>query len=359
MGQVSQPSEPELTKVEKQIDQVLDRLYQTDRQGGLNKNRTVSARWMGEIRSLFPTSVVRIMQRDALDRFGIKKLLSQPAFLDQVEPDVGLIASILSVKESLSPNALDVARQLVERLARQIEQRLKFKLISRISGFRDQHSIVKNPHHQEVDWHLTIKRNLKFYQPELKTIIPDMILGRPRRKNQSRRLIILVDQSASMAESLIYAGILGSIMSTINSLKTHLVVFDTEVVDLSNYLHDPVELLMQSQLGGGTHIEKALAYAESLTESESTKTFIVLISDLFEGAPVSLLFDRVQRMTDHSITLISLLALDDQGTPAYDKEVAKKLTGLGVICFACTPEHFPELMSSALNGEDLSRFHSS
>ncbi|NND31421.1 MAG: VWA domain-containing protein [Saprospiraceae bacterium] len=358
LGHVDRIDEHSLSKTELQVDQVLDRLYQTNREGGLSKTRSVTARWMGEIKSLFPASVVRVLQRDALDRFGIKKLLSQPAFLDQIEPDVGLVATILSVKESLPPQALSVARQLVYRLARQVEQRLKFKLISRISGVRDQQSKIKNPHHQEIDWHLTIKRNLRFYQPELKTIIPDVILGRPRKTNQSKRLIILVDQSASMVESLIYAGILGSIMATIKSLKTHLVVFDTEVVDLSEYLHDPVELLMQSQLGGGTHIAKALGYAENIIRGESIDSFVVLISDLFEGAPLELLYDHVQSLINRSVVMISLLALDDQGTPAYDKEVAKKLSAMGVTCFACTPDQFPLLMASALNGEDLRHFAS-
>lgn len=358
LGQVDEPLEELFSKTEKQMDQSLDRLYKTDRRGGLAKSSPVSAKWMGEIKSIFPTSVVRILQRDALERFGIKKLLSQPAFLDEVEPDVGLIATILSVKESLSAAALQSARYLVAKLAHQIEQKLKFKVISRISGVRDQKAKVTNPHHQEIDWHLTIKKNLQFYQPELKTIIPATILGRPRKKNQSKRLIILVDQSASMAESLIYAGILGSIMATIKSLKTHLVVFDTEVVDLSKYLDDPVELLMQSQLGGGTHIEKALAYAAILIGTDTIDSFVVLISDLYEGGPASLLLDRIQSLINQSVSFISLLALDDQGAPAYDKEMAKEIVSMGATCFACTPDRFPELMAATLNGEDLSHFSS-
>ena len=161
-----------------------------------------------------------------------------------------------------------------------------------------------------------------------------------------------------MAESLIYAGILGSIMATIKSLKTHLVVFDTEVVDLSKYLDDPVELLMQSQLGGGTHIEKALAYAATLIGTDTIDSFIVLISDLYEGGPASLLLDRIQTLINQSVSFISLLALDDQGAPAYDKEMAKEIVSMGATCFACTPDRFPELMAAALNGEDLSHFTS-
>jgi len=356
LGQVDDALDQQLSQKEQRIDKALDRLYKSDRRGALSKPRTVSAKWMGEIKSLFPVSVVRVLQKDALERVGIKKLLSQPAFLGEVEPDVGLVATILSVKDALSPTALQAARHLVSRLARQIESKLKFKLTSRINGMRDPKSKVKNPNHKEIDWHLTIKQNLKNFQPSLGTIIPEVLLGRPRKKNVSKRIIILVDQSASMTESFIYAGILGSIMASINSIKTHLVVFDTDVVDLTEYLDDPVELLMRGQLGGGTNIDKAMTYASNLISLDTTETFVVLISDLFEGGSITSLLDTVQDMLNHSVNLISLLALDDQGTPVFDKEVAKCLANLGIPCFASTPNDFPDLMAAALNYEDLSKF---
>ena len=171
-----------------------------------------------------------------------------------------------------------------------------------------------------------------------------------------KKLIILVDQSASMAESYVYAGILGSIMATIDSLQTHLIVFDTEVVDLTKYLSDPVELLFKGQLGGGTNIYKALRYALNLVFSEDKETYVVLISDLFEGGPLSLFLDAARELISHQVQLISLLALDDLGVPAYDKVVAKSLAEMGIHCFGCTPDLFPEVMAAALNGDDLGRF---
>jgi hypothetical protein len=311
---------------------------------------------MAEIKSLFPTPVVRVMQKDALEKFGIRKLLNQPDFIKEIEPDVDMIATILSAKEYLSPTALLTAKQLVDRLARQVQQKLRFKLVSRISGVRDHRYKLKNPRWGEIDWHLTIKSNLKHFQPSLQTIIPETIIGRPHRKNQVKKLILLVDQSASMAESYVYAGILGSIMASIDSLQTHLIVFDTEVVDLTEYLSDPVELLFKGQLGGGTNIYKALKYALNLAFAESKETFIILISDLFEGGPISLFLDTVMELIGHNIHLLSLLALDDLGVPAYDKVVAKTLGEMGIPCFGCTPELFPDVIAAALNGDDLDRF---
>lgn len=356
LGQVDESLDSQLSRQEQKIDELLDRLYRSSREGGMTDSRKISAQWMGDIKSLFPSPVVRILQNDALERYGIRKLLSQPAFLDEVEPDVGMIAAILSARESLSPSAIQAARYLVGRLARQVENKLRFKLISRIHGIRDHQSKVKNPRHREVDWHLTIRQNLKHFQPSLGTIIPQTIIGRPRKKNQSKRLIILSDQSASMAESFVYAGILGSIMATVSSIKTHLVIFDTEVVDLTEYLGDPVELLFRAQLGGGTDIRKALQYAAGIAYQEAGDTYVLLISDLFEGGPVHLMYDTVKALIDHQIRLVSLLALDDQGIPAYDKVVAKKLADLGIPSFGCTPELFPELISAALNNENLQRF---
>lgn len=356
MGQVEKSQDDQLTPKEKKIDQSLDKLYPSQREGGLSGKRNISAQWMGEIRSLFPTPVIRILQRDALEKFGIKKLLSQPSFLDQIEPDVGMIATILAAKDSLSPGALQSARILVRRLANQVEKKLKFKLVSRISGIRNNRKKIFNPHHREIDWHLTIRSNLKNFQPKVKTIIPEKIIGHPRSKNKSQKIIILVDQSASMTESFIYAGILGSILASISTLKTHLVIFDTEVVDLTEYLNDPVELLFRGQLGGGTNIQKALRYAMELSHSTSDQCFILLLSDLFEGASPDMLYDVVKEILNHENKMISLLALDDQGKPAYDRVVAKNLTDLGVPGFGCTPELFPDVIAAVLNQEDLGRF---
>ncbi len=352
-----QKGEEDLNQLEKTIDETLSELYESEKEGRLTKSRTLSAKWFANIRTLFPVPIVRVVQKDAIEKFGIKKLLSQPNFLNEVEPDVEMVAAILSVKQALSASALSTARRLVERLAKNLESKLKFRLLDRLAGRRDPAQRTRHPRPMDIDWDLTIRQNLKHYQHDLNTIIPELLIGRPRRHQALKNIILLVDQSASMAASFIHAGVLGSVMASIKSLKTHLVIFDTDVVDLSAYLQDPVELLMRAQLGGGTNIQKALHYATQLLE-EGKDTLVVLISDLFEGAPDDLMIGRVQHLLRRGVHVICLLALDDQGTPVYDRQMAAQLASLDVPSFAAAPITFPEVMAAALNGEDLSRFQS-
>ena len=350
-----QQGEEDLNQLEQEIDQSLSKLYQGEKEGSLTRSRNLSSKWFANIRSLFPKAVVRVVQKDAIEKFGIKKLLSQPDFLNEVEPDIGLVASILSVKDALTPDALASARILVKRLSTMLEQRLKFKILDRLAGRRDPKERTSNPRPIEIDWDLTIRHNLKHYQPDLRTIIPQVMIGRPRRHRALKRVILLVDQSASMTQSFIYAAILGSVMASIRSLKTHLVIFDTEVVDLTHHLDDPVELLMQAQLGGGTNIQRAMQYAGQLQQGD-LETVVVLISDLFEGAPEDLLINKTQYLLSRGARVIVILALDDEGLPTYDRQMATRLAALQVPAFAAAPEIFPEIMSAALNGDDLARF---
>jgi len=350
-------STAKLTQRELNQDSLLEKIYPSDREGGLSSQRNISARWMGDIRMMFPESVVKIIQKDAIDRFGIKKMLSDPSFMQDVIPDVKLVSAILSVKQVLPEKNLQLARQLSRRLAEQISERLRHQLIDRLSGKRDRAKRLRNPKAVDIDWHLTIRENLKHYQTSLKTIIPHILVGHPRKRRATRKIILLVDQSASMADSFVYAGILGSIMSMVKSVKTHFVAFDTEVADLTEFIHDPVDLLFRSNLGGGTNIQKALGYALQLVD-HGPNTHIILISDLYEGAPEELLYQRILELQERSVPMITLLALDDSGLPAFDKSIAKRMATLGVPSFACTPNKFPDLISTVLNGESMERFQS-
>ena len=345
----------QLSTEEQTIDQLLDQLYGENRQGGQRRSKPLSSKWFGSVKEFFPKSVIHLLQRDAIDRFGIKKLLSQTAILDEVEPDVSLIADVLSVKDALKGQSLDDAKQLIRKLARAVEEKLRFKLVNRLGRLRHPGQRIINPRQADIDWHLTIRANLQHYQPELGTIIPEKLLGRPRHSKAVKQLILLVDQSASMTQSVIYAGILAGIMTAIKSIETRFVVFDTSVVDLTAYLQDAVEMLFQVQLGGGTDIQQAVKYAADQI-NPSVESQVVLISDLYEGAPEELLVEACQNLINLSVPMIVLLALDDQGTPAYDKQMAARLNQLNIPCFACSPDKFPEVMAAALNHEDLGRF---
>ena len=232
-----------------------------------------------------------------------------------------------------------------------MEQRLRLPLQNAITGSLKRGQRNYHPKHHEIDWKQTIYANLKHYQPELKTIIPEKWIGYHKKQNQLKKTILLVDQSASMASSVVYACVLGAIMASMPTIKTHLVVFDTTVVDLTEQIEDPVDLLFASQLGGGTDIGHALQYAASITERPN-ETTLILISDLYEGGPERVLFEVTQNLVRSGVQFISLLALSDEGMPAYDHEVAQQLAKFGVPAFACTPDQFPDLMAAALQKDD-------
>ena len=210
----------------------------------------------------------------------------------------------------------------------------------------------RRPKHNEIDWNRTIRQNLKHYQSEYKTIIPEQLFGYGKKGQALREVILLIDQSGSMGPSVVYSSIFGAVMASLRSLKTHLIAFDTSVVDLTEELHDPVDLLFAVQLGGGTDINQAIAYAEKLIHNPSD-TIFVLISDLFEGGNEQDLIRRIARIKTSGAQFISLLALNDKGAPSYDRGVAAKLAAMDIPAFACTPDQFPGLMASAIQKEEV------
>jgi uncharacterized protein with von Willebrand factor type A (vWA) domain len=215
----------------------------------------------------------------------------------------------------------------------------------------------RRPRNSDIDWNRTIRANLKHYQPDYKTIIPETRIGYGRKKSTSslRDIILCVDQSGSMAASVVYSSICAAVMASLTAVKTYLVVFDTSVVDLTPELIDPVEVLFGTQLGGGTDIERALAYCNELIRTPND-TILVLISDLCEGGNHEKLLKRVASLVNSGAQLITLLALNDHGAPAYDHATAAEFAALGVPCFACTPDQFPDLMAAAIKRESIQQW---
>jgi hypothetical protein len=155
-----------------------------------------------------------------------------------------------------------------------------------------------------------------------------------------------------MATSVVYAGIFGAVLASIRALTTRMVVFDTSVVDLTDDLQDPIELLFGTQLGGGTDINRALAYCQGLVR-RPTQTILVLLSDLYEGGNAVEMRQRAAALVGSGVRLVCLLALNDQGSPSYHTGEAAAMAALGAPTFACTPDLFPELMAAAIQGQDL------
>jgi Mg-chelatase subunit ChlD len=229
---------------------------------------------------------------------------------------------------------------------------------SAVSGALNRSTRTRNPRHADIDWHRTIRANLKHYQAEYKTIIPERRIGYGRKQQRLRDVILCIDQSGSMANSVVYSSIFGAVLASIPALATKLVVFDTQVVDLTEQLKDPVDLLFSVQLGGGTDINRAVAYCTSLIRNPSD-SIMVLISDLYEGGVEQELLKRAAALVASGVRLIVLLALSNEGAPSYDKDLALQLAALGVPSFACTPDAFPDLMAAAIGRVDINAWAAS
>jgi Mg-chelatase subunit ChlD len=349
-----------LDKDELAIDRALSALYgggggadDKERKGGLGASSPAVARWLGDIRSYFPSSVVRVMQKDALDRLGLQKMLLEPELLASVEPDVQLVGTLLSLSGVMPAKTKETARIVVRRVVEDLERRLASPVRQAVTGALSRSTRTRRPRTPEIDWHRTIRANLRHYQAEQRTIIPETLLGHGRRRSALRDVILLIDQSGSMATSVVYSGVLAAALASVRAVRTRVIAFDTSVVDLSAHLDDPVDLLFGVQLGGGTDIHRALEYASGLVRAPQD-TILILISDLYEGGDRAGMIARAKELVGLGVQMIALLALSDQGAPSFDAGTAGSLASLGVPCFACTPNAFPELMASAIRRADVS-----
>ena len=323
------------------------------RSAGLESSAPRVARWLGDIRSYFPSSVVQVMQRDAIDRLNLTSLLLEPELLESLEPDVHLVGTLLSLSRVMPETTKATARQVVAQVVAEIERRIADQTRSSIGGALNRAARTRRPKPRDVDWNRTIAANLAHYLPEHRTVVPQRLVGYGRRQRAVERDVVLaVDQSGSMAASVVYASVFAAVLASIRSLKTSLVVFDTAVVDLTDLLDDPVDVLFGTQLGGGTDINRAIAYCQTLITRPAESLF-VLISDLYEGGVRDQMLKRIGSMRAAGVQVIVLLALSDEGSPGYDQENAGALAGLGVPAFACTPDAFPGLLAAAVQGGDV------
>lgn len=336
------------------IDAALSALYEADGEGkgGLGSSAPKVNRWLGDIRKYFTKSVVQHLQRDALDRLGLEQMLLEPELLEQVEADVHLVGTLLSLNSVIPEKTKATARLVVRGVVERLRKQLEYPLRQAITGALSQAVRNRRPKYQEIDWHKTIRLNLKHYQPEYNSIIPHQLRGYGRKGQALKDIILCVDQSGSMASSVVYSSIFAAVLASLPTLKTHMVVFDTAVADLTKELDDPVDLLFGTQLGGGTDIHRALTYVDGLVHRPDD-TIVVLISDLYEGGKPDGMVQKAQQLKQRGVQLITLLALNDEGAPLYDRQAAAQFRALGIPVFACTPDHFPDLMAAALKKQDI------
>jgi Mg-chelatase subunit ChlD len=297
------------------------------------------------------------MQKDAIERLGLTRLLLEPEMLDAVEPDVHLVGMLLSLSRVMPEQARESARAVVRTVTREVERRLAQRTRSAVSGALNRADRTSRPRRAaDIDWDRTVRANLRTYQPRYRTVVPERLVGYARRQQAVARDVVLgLDQSGSMASSVVYAGVFGAVLASIRSLRTSVVAFDTSVADLTGQLGDPVDVLFGTQLGGGTDINRALAYCQQLI-TRPARTILILVSDLFEGGDRDQMLRRIADLTAAGTQVVALLALSDDGAPAYDHDNAAALAALGVPAFACTPGSFPDLMAAAIERRDLTEW---
>ena len=324
------------------------------RSAGLGGSAPRLAKWLGDIRTYFTEDVVTVIQQDAIERKGMDQLLLEPEMLKNVQPNVQLVGTLLSLRgqipERTKETARMVVRAVVDKIKLSLEQQIRQAVLGALN--RNDHSPI--PHVNSIDWKWTIGRNLKNYNKELKKLIPERVYFYSRSQRTNNWTVIVdMDQSGSMADSVVYGAVCGAIFASLPALETRVVAFDTEVVDLTEKCgDDPVDMLFGVQLGGGTDINKSVAYCEQFI-TDPSRTLFILLTDLFEGGNEAQLVRRMGDMVASGVRAICLLALSDSGVPSFDEGLARKLASLGIPCFGCNPQKLPELLEGALRGHDL------
>ena len=349
---------PRLDARDRRIDGALGALYDRPepdgrrggaRTGGLGRSRPGIVRWLGEIRRSFPTPVVQMMQRDAVDRLDLQQLLLEPELLGTVEPDVQLVTMLVELNRVLPEETRAVARRVIAGVLADLERQLTDRTRRAVRGALARATRTHRPRPGDIDWPRTIGANLRHWLPEHRTVVPEHLVGHARRQRSlARDVVVAVDQSGSMGDSVVFASLFAGVLAQLPSLRTSFVAFDTAVTDLTAHVHDPVEVLFGVQLGGGTDIANALAYCRRLIERPQ-RSVLFLVSDLFEGGNSELMRRRVAELVTSGVIVVVLLALSDEGAPAHDHDHAAALVALGATVVSSTPGEFPDLLARILS----------
>lgn len=346
------------------MDQALSQIY-----GGKDENESSAGghgassprltKWLGDLRTLFSPMEIRVIQNDAIERRGLKQLLFEPEMLESLEPDIETASLLLTLKGQIPERAKANARAYIAKIVEQINRLLADDLKRSVTSALNKRAHSPIPSAAALDYKMTIRRNLRHYDRTRLRLLPEHFYFFDRAARAGSRTVILdIDQSGSMAQSAIYSGIMGCILASISALRTHVIAFDTSVNDLTAQCSDPVDLLYGIQLGGGTDINKSVAYCEELI-TEPAKTTLFLVTDLYEGGNRAQLERRLCELKENGVNVIILLAISDSGKPSYDTALAQKLAGYEIPCFACPPERLPELLAAALKKHSLAGFSKS
>lgn len=368
LGKYAQPQMPDCLDGEQQrMAEALDQLYSREYQGrGVRQDPRMGDRgqlgpgsldpsqlnipgWLKEVKELFPKKTCERITKHAVDRYGMTGLLEDADVLSSMEPNTELLGAVLALKGQMKGRVFDAARQLiakvVEEIKRKLEQQIRNALTGRLNRFR--HSQLKIA--RNFDARDTIRRNLKNWSADEKKLVVE----NPRFFSRVKRhmpweVILCVDQSGSMAGSVIHSAVMAGILASLPLVRVRLVVFDTTVVDLSEHAADPVEILMTVQLGGGTNIGQATRYCEGLV-SQPRRTVFVLVTDFCEGADPRVLISSCKRLRESGVKTIGLAALDVDANAWYDEQLAGRLAADGMEIAALTPTELAHWLAEVMN----------
>ena len=322
---------------------------QYERQGGIGPGSLSVPEWINEVHTLFPRETIERMECDAVERFHIEEILTRADVLERVQPSVSMLEAVMRTKHLMNPEVLAQARKLVAKVVQQLIESLAVTLRQAFAGVRDRQRRTRIANSRNFDAKATLRDNLRHFDPRSGRLVIERAWfnSRVRRQIERWQIVLLVDQSGSMLGSVIHAAVTAACLHRLPGVKTHLIAFDTEVVDLSDRVEDPVETLMQVQLGGGTDIYKAMRYGAELIEVPR-RAIMLLISDLYEGRSLAPLLATVQSLSAQGTRVLCLAALDERAEPAYDRSAAARLVELGAEVGAMTPGHLAGWIAGCL-----------
>jgi len=294
--------------------------------------------WLNDVHRLFPQETIERLEGDAVDRYGIHEVVTNPEVLARIEPNETLLRAVMQTKHLMNPEVLELARKLVAKVVKRLMEELAREVRAAFLGTIDRRRRSLIPMARNFDALKTLRGNLKNYDPETRRVLVETpwFFSRVRRQSDKWQIIMLVDESGSMMDSVIHSAVTAACLWGMPAVKTHLVIFDTEVVDLTDQVTDPVETLMKVQLGGGTDIARAVAYAQELVEVPR-RTIVLLITDFYEGGSRLALVRRVKELCAQGTHVLGLAALDSKANPCYDRDMAKQLVNVGAQVGAMTP----------------------
>ena len=318
--------------------------------GGKGPSSPLISKWLGDLRALFDPETVAVVQNDAIERKGLKQLLLEPELLDGLEPDLNMASTLLMLKDQIPKKSKESARRFIRKIVDEINKMLENDVRRAVTAALNRRAHAPLPSASALDFPYTIRRNLKNYNPALGAVIPERVWFFDRSSRVNRWHVILdIDQSGSMGQSILYSSVMACVLASMSAVRTSVVAFDTQIMDLTALCADPVDLLFGFQMGGGTDIAKSIAYCQNLVDAPA-KTLFFLISDLDEGGNRAALLRRLEELKTSGVTVVVLLAIADGGKPYYDAQTAQRVAALDIPCFACAPEKLPELLEQALTG---------